>query len=90
MSQSRIPAVSGDSADSMNVWFGELWERGLLFHPDDPPETIISLATDTPLFSMDEARSATQIIDSFFTRFGDAVYDAAYPHFMRALADMRR
>lgn len=57
----------------------------LIFHPEDPAETVVSIETGEALFSKDEAIKLQRTIDGFFERFDDVtVSDAAYPHFMRA------
>ena len=86
MEEMRIPVVHGNSFKAMHVWFGEMYERGLLFHPDDAPESIVEIETDQPMFSEVESRKLAVLLDAFFSRFGDRVYDAAYPYFMRSVA----
>ena len=85
MKTSQIPDFSDKSFDGMLVWFASMSERGLLFHPDDAPETIVSIATGEALFSPREARKLTDIIGEMFERFGDEVYEAAYPIFMKCM-----
>ena len=85
MDESRIPGIHGNSFKAMHKWFGEMYEKGFLFHPDDPAESIIVIKTSLPMITEDESQTLTQIIDSMFTRFGDRVYEAAYPYFMKAM-----
>ena len=87
MDQSRIPSIQGNSFTSMREWFGEMYEKRLLFHPDDPPETIIVINTNLPMFTKDESHRLSQVLDLFFARFGNRVYDAAYPYFMRSIGN---
>ena len=85
MNTSRIRAYSDKSLDGMLIWFASMSERGLLFHPDDPPETIVKIDTGEALFSPSEARILTDIIGEMFDQFGDEVYEAAYPIFMKRM-----
>ena len=84
MKSNRIPEFKESSFDGMLTWFSEMSVRGLLFHPDDPPSTIVEIVDDTPLFAKSEARKIQAIIDNMFEQFGDTVYEAAYPIFMKA------
>ena len=85
MKTSRIPEFSDKTFDGMLLWFANMSDRGLLFHPDDAPETIVSIATGEVLFSPREARKLTDIIGEMFEGFGDEVYEAAYPIFMKCM-----
>ncbi len=84
MKSNRIPDFNDNSFDGMLTWFSEMSFRGLLFHPDDPPNTIVKIVDGTPLFSKSEARKIRTIVENMFEQFGDRVYDAAYPIFMNA------
>ncbi len=85
MSISRIPEYSDHSFDGMLYWFASMSECGLLFHPDDPAEEIYEIATGDPMFSPVESRKANAILNSMFSEFGDEVYEAAYPIFMKRM-----
>jgi len=87
MEQDRIPGVRGKSFKAMHAWFGEIYEKELLFHPDDPPETIFVIKTGLRTFTKDESSKLSRILDFFFTRYGNKVYDAAYPYFMRSIGN---
>jgi hypothetical protein len=43
---SRIPDFSDKSFDGMLTWFSEMSLRNLIFHPDDMPESIVSITTN--------------------------------------------
>ncbi len=90
MNQSRIPKLRRISYKAMHRWFGEMYKKGLLFHPDDPPETMIVIKTNLPLFTAKEAKTLSQLLESLFTRYGDRVYEAAYPYFMRSIGNPER
>jgi len=85
MSVSRIPDYSDQSFDGMLYWFASMSERELLFHPDDPANEIYDIATGEPTFSPTESRKANAILGTMFNRFGDEVYEAAYPIFMKCM-----
>lgn len=78
----RIPAAHDFTLNGMAAWFAQLDTCNLLFHPDDPPETLISLESGQPFFSAAEASILTNTIDRLFALHGDQVYEAAYPLFM--------
>jgi len=85
MSASRIPEFSDKSFDGMLFWFATMSVRELLFHPDDPAENIYNIASGEPTFSPAESREANAILKTMFNRFGDEVYEAAYPIFMKRM-----
>jgi len=85
MNISRVPEYSDHSFDGMLHWFAAMSERELLFHPDDAAETIHVIATGEPTFSPEESRKANAILKSMFSQFGDKVYEAAYPVFMKRM-----
>ncbi|TLS68331.1 hypothetical protein FEF65_04905 [Mariprofundus erugo] len=85
MNTSRIPEYSTPSFDGMLLWFATMSERGLLLHPDDPAEEIYDIATGTRTFSPDEATEVNKTIRTMFELYGDQVYEAAYPVFMKRM-----
>ncbi|MDD5273104.1 MAG: hypothetical protein PHU14_10330 [Methylovulum sp.] len=85
MNTSRIPDFSNKSFDGMLMWFSEMSVRGLMFHPDDAPETMVSIATDEKIFTDDECNKIGGILSEMFSQFNDDVYDAAYPIFMKCI-----
>jgi hypothetical protein len=85
MSVSRIPEYSDHSFDGMLYWFASMSERGLLFHTDDPADEIFVIATGEPMFSSAESRKANAVLEAMFNQFGDEVYEAAYPIFMKRM-----
>ena len=85
MNISRIPEYTDQSFDGMLIWFATMSERGLLFHPDDPAETIQDITIGAHTFSTDESSRAGNIINTMFELHGDEVYEAAYPIFMKCM-----
>ena len=69
----------------MLIWFAEMSKRDLLFHPDDAPENIFLLSDGEPFFSTHECRLINNILDDMFSKFGDDVYEAAYPVYMKRM-----
>lgn len=51
----------------------------LLFHPDDDPEDIVSIATNKPAFTTAEVAVVRKIMARLFESLGDEVYEACYP-----------
>ena len=81
----RVPACVDFSFDGMLCWFSELSRQELLFHPDDDPAEIVSIADGAETFSNAEVKKLRQLLDKMFTLNGDKVYEAAYPVFMRRM-----
>lgn len=81
----RIPGLRDQDKESMDKWFFDMAEAGLIFHPEDSADSIVKISDGTLFFSPEEAESAQRIMDELYDRFGgDAVVESAYPHFMRA------
>ena len=89
MSASRIPTYDRSNPDGMLVWFAEMANRNLLFHPEDAPESIINLADDKPLFSQAECEEVNAILADMFAEYGDGVVETSYPVFMRKAGQVR-
>jgi len=84
-SSNRIPGFDEKSFDGMLFWFAEMSKRDLLFHPDDSPDSIVDTKTNAHFFTRDECRILEDIIDQMFDEYGDDVYEAAYPVFMKRM-----
>lgn len=81
----RIPQLYDESQAAMNLWFAEMADRQLIFHPEDAADSIVFIEDGRPFFSKEEADRIQKVLDGLFCCFSDeAVNDAAYPHFMRA------
>jgi hypothetical protein len=85
MVSSRIPSYKENGFDGMLQWFSEMSNLGFLFHPDDEPENIVYISSGVQLFSNAECKIINEIYRSMFSKFGDDVYEAAYPIFMKAI-----
>ena len=59
-------------------------DLNLLFHPDDHPKDMISIDTGKKTFSKNECLQLDSLMEEIFDVFGDKVYEAAYPSFMKA------
>ena len=73
---SRIPELMDGSDSSMFLWWRQMAAAGLAFHPDDPPADVIGI-DEKFLFSRDEARQLTAIIEELHSTHGDLIYIAA-------------
>jgi hypothetical protein len=85
MNVSRIPDFGDKSFDGMLTWFAQMSVRDLLFHPDDNPEEIVHMTTGTKFFTASECRRLERMLTEMFQLFGDDVYEAAYPVFMKRM-----
>lgn len=85
MYTSRIPDFSNKSREGMSRWFTEMSLRGLLFHPEDAPSGIYTIATNERAFTPDECIKLDGIMAEMFALFGDGVCEAAYPILMKCM-----
>ena len=49
------------------------------------PEDIVYILSGVKLFSANECEVINEIYRSMFSKFGDDIYEAAYPIFMKAI-----
>ena len=84
MHASRIPDFANKSRNGMSIWFAEMSLRGLLFHPEDAPSSIYTIATGERAFTAMECTKLDGIMAEMFALFGDDVREACYPIFMKA------
>lgn len=85
MITSRIPRYTEKNFNGMLSWFAEMSKRDLLFHPDDAPEDIVFISNGEQFFSTHECQLVNNILDDMFNKFGNNVYEAAYPAFMKCM-----
>ena len=84
MHASRIPDFANKTHEGMSRWFAEMSLRGLLFHPEDAPRSIITIATGERVFTSDECVKLDGVMAEMFDLCGDDVCEVAYPIFMKA------
>ncbi len=82
--QVRIPNLPRKSRFALEHWFYKLYRDGLLFNPDDRPESIISINTGEPLFSVTECKILNETLDRLFEYHGDTVREVALKYFHKA------
>jgi hypothetical protein len=85
MKASRIPDFANKSREGMSIWFAEMSLHGLLFHPEDAPSGIFTIATNERIFTPEECVKLDEIMAEMFALFGDDVCEAAYPIFMKCM-----
>lgn len=83
---SRIPRLSEATFDGALLWFSQLSAADLLFHPEDDPDTIISIKDDSKVFSADEVSDIHTVLEVLESSIGhEKITEAAYPIFMNAM-----
>jgi hypothetical protein len=90
MQTNRIPDFTPKTRAGMSVWFDQMSRSDLLFHPDDSPQDIVTIADNKPMFTAAECARLQAITREMFELFGDDVYEAAYPFFMISLEKLRQ
>jgi hypothetical protein len=88
MSESRIPDLVELSTNGMLMWFAEMSVRDLIFHPEDPPRSIIDIADGARSFDDAECEKLEGILATMYEALGDGVIEAAYPIFMKKAGQM--
>lgn len=85
MHASRIPDFANKTHEGMSHCFAEMSLRGLLFHPEDAPSDIYTIATNERAFTADECIKLDGLMAEMLVLFGDGVCEAAYPNFMKCM-----
>ena len=84
--QSRIPKLNEMSFDGALTWFAEMQNADLLFHPEDDPADIVSIADGKPMFTTPEIAELRFLLEEMDAHIGhEKVTEAAYPIFMNAV-----
>jgi hypothetical protein len=83
--KTRIPAVPGKSYFAMVRWFNKMYLAGLLYHPDEPAEAIINIASGQPTFTPEECTELNKAVELMFANHGDKVYEVGLKYFHKAM-----
>lgn len=75
---SRIPALQEQTFAAAQQWFATMQKAELLFHPDDDPQDIVTVATNKQVFTAGEVTAVRAIMAQLFEYLGDDVYEACY------------
>ena len=78
MTESRIPQLHGTSKKAAFTWLTALHKQELLFCLDDKPEDIFRISDSARLYSDDEAKEVTGILDVLFAKRGDQLHELAF------------
>lgn len=85
MDENRIPHLADESEESVCRWFEQMYERHLLFHPDDDPADIVSIAGGCTILTAPECEELRATIARMFLHHGNEVYEIGVPFFLRDL-----
>lgn len=83
MTESRIPKISGASKKAAFAWLTALHRQKMLFCLDDDPKDIWNIEENSRLFTDDEAREISEILNRLFEKLGDEVHGMAFEVFSR-------
>jgi hypothetical protein len=75
---SRIPILQGQTFAAAQQWFAAMQKAELLFHPDDDPQDIVTVATNKQVFTAVEVTAVQAVMEQLFEYLGDDVYEACY------------
>lgn len=77
MRLSRVPECNVETIEGMRSWFDALHERGLMFHPEDAPDQIVSGLAGVRVFSDAECKELARTMRALFAKHGGAVCSVA-------------
>lgn len=70
----RIPDFPEPTCRGLRRWFRSMHEADLLYHPDEPAESVVRIHTGEACFTPAECLQLNAAIESMFATHGDAVY----------------
>lgn len=80
-----IPEWSDRSLAGLESWWQDIASLGLIFHPDDAPEEIVTRDSGQKLFKTEACIKLKSILFDMFSLYGDAVYDASHAALMEEM-----
>lgn len=84
----RIPDFPEPTCCGLRRWFRHMFAADLLYHPDEPAETIVRIDTREASFTPEECVELNAAVESMFAVHGDLVY-AIGLHFARKLRGIK-
>lgn len=81
----EIPNWNDQSHKSLGIWWQTMAKRGLAFHPDDAPETIVYMQTGKPCFTPKACERLETIISRMIELHGEHVYSVGQSAIMEQL-----
>jgi hypothetical protein len=78
----RIPDFPEPTCCGLRRWFRHMFAADLLYHPDEPAETIVRIDTREASFTAEECVELNAAVESLFALHGDLVYTVG-SHFVR-------
>lgn len=84
----RIPDFPEPTCCGLRRWFRHMFAADLLYHPDEPAETIVRIDSREASFTPEECVELNAAVESLFAVHGDLVYTVGL-HFARKLRGIR-
>ncbi|MCG8391722.1 MAG: hypothetical protein MI745_01425 [Pseudomonadales bacterium] len=78
VSAQDVPSWSDPTIRGLLWWWREMAERRLIFHPDDAPESIVSVESGEAVFDASACQKLKDIIARMMILHGDDVYSAGF------------
>lgn len=73
-----VPDCADESVNGMFAWWHDMAERGLAFHPDDVPSSIVFIESGKPMFTAGACRKLEGTLSRMDAMHGDRIYDAGF------------
>jgi hypothetical protein len=70
----RIPDFPEPTFCGLRRWFRHMFAADLLYHPDEPAQSIVRLDTRGATFTAEECVELNAAVESLFSVHGDLVY----------------
>jgi hypothetical protein len=81
----QIPEPKDESKPALDLWWAQMADKGLVFHPDDSPHEIVNMKTGQRLFTNDACQKLERIITFLFQHHGEKVYESGHRELMRRM-----
>jgi len=80
-----VPFWTDKTEEGLRAWWKQMAAAGLIFHPDDSPETIVTVKSGERVFSASACLKLKGLIAEMFLLYGETVYDTGHEVLMEFL-----
>ena len=81
----EIPAWTDRTEDGLRAWWQDMVAQGLAFHPDDAPESIVTVEEGEALFDASACLKLKGLLAEMRLIHGDKVYQCGHEALMESM-----
>lgn len=81
----EVPAWMDKTEEGLRAWWWQMAAQGLAFHPDDPPESIVTVEEGETLFDASACLKLKGLLAEMLRLHGDKVYETGHTALMECM-----